>query len=161
MYGLPLDTHRLDLPQVRGVGDIVLAAALARWDREEVGRTGDGLRHNPIIEQEKKREDKMSKVLLVFITIWFFAIPAHAEDGVCRAVAGLAENVMVARQAGVKLSVLLQELEAEPTDSTAVIREVIIGAYEKPRFTTEAYVKRAIEEYRNTWHVNCLRAMED
>ena len=104
----------------------------------------------------------MNKVLLVFIAIWFFAIPAHAEDDVCRSVAGLAEKVMVARQAGVKLSVLLQELETTPVDNTTpVIREVILGAYEKPRFTTEAYVKRAIEEYRNTWHVNCLRAMED
>ena len=104
----------------------------------------------------------MNKVLLVFIAIWFFAIPAHAEDDVCRSVAGLAEKVMVARQAGVKLSAILQELETRSVgNAKPVIREVILGAYEKPRFTTEAYVERVIEEYRNTWHVECLRAMEN
>ena len=62
MYGLPLDTHRLDLPQVRGVGDIVLAAALARWDREEVEGEGDGLRHNPIKSREWSTQALTPKV---------------------------------------------------------------------------------------------------
>ena len=71
----------------------------------------------------------------------------------CEAVAGQAELVMKARQVGVSLSEAL-----EAVGDNEMGRVMVINAYELSRMHTEEYQQRMISDYRNLWHLACLKS---
>ena len=78
---------------------------------------------------------------------------AEAQSGDPCAVWGdLAEMAMTVRQAGLPMSTAL----ADVTDD--LVRDVIMGAYDAPRFGSEGFQRREIQDYRNEWERQCYRA---
>ena len=85
-----------------------------------------------------------------------FVTQTHAQtnsDNTCTIWGNLAESSMVARQKGYPLSKLLEKIKGND-----LIREVIIGAYEEPRYRTQTYKRIAVQNYRNKWELICYRA---
>lgn len=76
---------------------------------------------------------------------------------ICESYARYAELVMELRQIGAPLSNILAPLGSDSSTEKEVMREIVLLAYEEPRYTTEAVQKREIQDFRNRIHVNCLR----
>lgn len=68
----------------------------------------------------------------------------------CAPVAEFAKELMVARQAGVPLAQALT-VSTQPT-----MQALIVSAYRKPRYTTEAYRERTVVEFANETLIACL-----
>ena len=76
-------------------------------------------------------------------------------DGLCDMVAMLAETAMRGRQASVPLGTMLEAVEDMP-----VGREIVLMAYERPRFNSPSVQQSETDDFRDQWHVECLRAAE-
>ena len=74
----------------------------------------------------------------------------------CALVGQLAESVMLNRQAGLPMSTQLTTIVTP--ESPALIQNIIVLAYEQPRFHTPANQRRAVEDFRNDTEAACLRA---
>ncbi len=70
----------------------------------------------------------------------------------CEGIADLAGAVMSARQAGVSLSRSLELVEGNDA-----MKIMVINAYEMSRMHTEEFQQRMVEDYRNLWHLACLK----
>lgn len=70
----------------------------------------------------------------------------------CDKVSSTAETLMKARQRGVSMSSLMNSAGDNKT-----IKAMVIDAFEKPRFNSDPYVKRAIEEFRDRWYLECVK----
>ncbi len=101
------------------------------------------------------------KTLLITLAICLFlSAPSQAEKSwqeKCATVGIFAEIVMENRQAGVSMAKMM-----ELTDADAVLsHEIIINAYSSPRYSTERVQKREVENYRDRWYLDCVRALRD
>lgn len=92
--------------------------------------------------------------------------PAQAQevtaDMLCPLMGDLAESVMENRQVGVALSRqmgILAGFSDQPVELQDVIRDMILGAYGVPRYTTDAYQRRAVQDYRSDNEAACYRGM--
>ena len=74
------------------------------------------------------------------------------SDEVCALYASLAENMMEAHQSGVSLSEALAT-----TDTYEVGRKIVMEAYDSPRYRTDGAKRRAVEKFRDSIHVRCLK----
>lgn len=84
--------------------------------------------------------------------------PAHAESAeeTCTNFGVLAQNLMIARQQGVSMSVVMSKVKTGIPEADEVIRLLIIGAYNVPRFNTPKYVNKMVEDYRNQAELECF-----
>jgi hypothetical protein len=95
----------------------------------------------------------MKKLMLLF----FIATGVGAEDFTfkeravsCGKIQGLAEEVMKARQYGVKINKVLS-VSNDPLTSN-----LVITAYKKPRFNGEEMKKDAIDDFGNDVFITCM-----
>lgn len=104
----------------------------------------------------------MLKNHVLAITLTVLSSPLMAEglggdemntDELCDGLSSLSEKIMEARQAGVSLSNALGIVQTEAT------RMIVMDAWESPRYSTESVIQREIEDFRDRWHLTCLRAM--
>ena len=94
-------------------------------------------------------------IIAATIMIAALATQSRAEtqsDDPCVIWGDLAENAMTARQAGVPMSTSMS------VSTNDLVREVIMGAYDVPRFGSEGFQRREIQDYRNEWERQCYRA---
>jgi len=68
----------------------------------------------------------------------------------CRNISEYAKQVMIGRQGGMLLSEM-------PTGDNSLLEMVMIRAYDQPRYSTEAMVKRAIVDYQNQIYLECIK----
>lgn len=78
-----------------------------------------------------------------------------AEADFCAELAVLAEALMQLRQMG---GALQDALRIAGTDD--LIREVVLSAWERPRFHTAENQRGEVERFRDTWHLGCVRGVE-
>ena len=106
----------------------------------------------------------MLKNHVLAITLTVLSSPLMAEglagdemntDEMCDGLSSLSEKIMEARQAGVSLSNALGIVQTEAT------RMIVMDAWESPRYSTESIIQREIEDFRDRWHLTCLRAMSE
>ncbi len=76
----------------------------------------------------------------------------RAMDKVCAMYASLAESMMDAHQSGLSLSEALAT-----TDSHKGARKIVVEAYDSPRYRTDDAKLRAVEKFRDSIHVRCLK----
>lgn len=74
------------------------------------------------------------------------------RDQFCAGLAELARTVMYVRQGGMSLS---QTLSIAGQDD--LHRSIIMAAWEEPRWHGRAAQQRAISDFRDTIHLECLR----
>jgi hypothetical protein len=104
------------------------------------------------------------KTLLVLVVL-AMAQPLHAQSSEtlarCDKRGQLAETVMTQRQNGLAISTLLAIAESS---ENAVVRDLVVGivieAYDRPRFTSDEYQVRAIQDFRNDMELQCLKTFK-
>ncbi len=98
----------------------------------------------------------MKKILAVLITT-LISMPVQAEDwkSICGSYAQLAVTIMDGRQSGVPMSALMSAL-ADPSIKEQA-ENIIISAYEVPRYRTKEMHKRAGEEFRDEVYLDCAK----
>jgi hypothetical protein len=79
----------------------------------------------------------------------------------CTELGALAHQVMVNRQAGIALSKILSVIQKPEGDTSTyeMITQIIVGAYDIPRFSTRTYQIVAAEDYRNDIETACFRSL--
>lgn len=100
----------------------------------------------------------MIKKILVIVCL-VFSIQAQAEPVDCKGISELAETMMQLRQTGVPMS-RVHDLITKDFDP--VLQEIATTmlqlAYEKPRYSSVEYKKRAITDFGSEWFLQCLKA---
>lgn len=97
----------------------------------------------------------MMKQLAIVLVL--AASPAQADltEVNCARVAEGAEGIMYLRQNGYPLGDLLAA-----AGHTRIGKTMILDAWETPAFP-EGHRERVVNEFRDAWHVRCLRQLED
>ena len=80
------------------------------------------------------------------------ANPLTAETDLCKSLGDLAETVMSLRQQGTEMSSMMA-ISEEP-----FVREMILIAYDQPRFSSAEYQERATRDFRNEVEAGCYEA---
>lgn len=83
-------------------------------------------------------------------------LATSAQADKCQDAGDLAESVMTARQNGTPISRLM-----EIANGQEVIVKMVLMAYGKPRYSTDEFQSRAIEDFRNLWEIGCYQAMTE
>jgi len=94
----------------------------------------------------------MKKMLLIGVVLFMWTGLACAEPISCEQVEKLAGTIMKARQNGTPMSRLIKKADSEG------IKQLIVMAYEQPRFASEKYQKRAIEKFKNKVYLECYKS---
>lgn len=81
-----------------------------------------------------------------------------SEAGICDAVAKSARTLMKARQAGVPLATVMKPLEGRSPGVREAMTEMVIAAYDQPRFNSPEFVQRSIDDFANDQHLACLKS---
>ena len=81
-------------------------------------------------------------------------------DELCNNMATMAASFQDAHQTGVPLTEALRIVKESSNGVEkieTVLRGIAIDAYSQPTFTTEEYQDKTVSEFRNRWHLNCLK----
>lgn len=82
-----------------------------------------------------------------------------AEAITCEQFGELAESIMKSRQTGVPLSSLMNVIKDTPeANDNEIFRNMIVMAYDNPRYSSDNMQRRAIEDYRNFWELGCYQS---
>jgi len=82
-----------------------------------------------------------------------------AKDTACEQVAGLAKSMMEARQGGIAMTQVLEVAKKMDAESgTDVGRNMVMAAFDVPRFHGEEAQARAIQDFSNDMHLSCLKS---
>ena len=65
--------------------------------------------------------------------------------------------VMGARQDGVSLSENISLVPSDDKEVAEMMREIILNAYESPRYRTDENIQRAIQDFENEVYLDCYR----
>ena len=84
------------------------------------------------------------------------ALATSAQADQCQDAGDLAEAVMTARQNGAPISQLM-----EIANGQEIIVKMVLMAYGEPRYSTDEFQSRAIEDFRNLWETGCYQAMTE
>lgn len=89
-----------------------------------------------------------------------FAIADRTKD-FCRAFSNTAEAAMYARQNGTAMSTLMDHLKGGGPLKNEIVKslveDVVMEAYSSPRHTSENTKHKAIQDFRDSWHLKCLK----
>lgn len=94
----------------------------------------------------------MKTITICVLAAVMLTSPAAAIDGnmVCKASGDLAEVIMRHRQDGTAISTLMEAVgDLKIPGTKDLIENVIVGAYQTPRFFSDESQKRAIQDFRN------------
>lgn len=92
-------------------------------------------------------------ILAASIMAASFATQASTEKlEMCKAISGLAEQVMSSRQAGVDMSEMY-----ELSKNSKLGQSIIMMAFEKPMYGTEKYKQREVSNFKNLWFKECMK----
>ena len=98
----------------------------------------------------------MKKRFMLAIAIWVSVSVAYAADSkwteTCKAVSEIAEKVMDGRQKGVAFSRMIDIDKAN-----TLWQEMVISAYDSPRYQTPEIQIRAAQEFRDEWYGRCIK----
>lgn len=106
----------------------------------------------------------MNRPLTLTFALMIIASPLLAQDtggetlkkdDYCEKISEISEAIMESRQRGVSLS---NALGTSPLD---IVRTIVLDAWESPRYSTESVVQREVDDFRDQWHLVCLKAMRD
>jgi hypothetical protein len=105
----------------------------------------------------------MKKAILLMLFI-LLGIPTFlkAKDP-CKPRAELASTVMELRQRGIPMDIQIEKVAMpEKDDETRKeIINIIIDAYEQPRYSVEENIKREINEFRNKHYMRCIKSLPE
>lgn len=86
---------------------------------------------------------------------------ALATSDLCKQIDGAAETVMKARQQGVPIAEIYKSTEKADSYVQGLFRMTAKEAYSKPRFSSEEYQQKAVDDFRNEMFMACLSYEDD
>ena len=95
---------------------------------------------------------------LIIAAALTLSLTAFAEDpqtDVCDQLNIMAEAIMEARQSGVEMRDMIRITREE--NMPGYVTEIIIRAYEMPRFSVERNKQNAIKDFQNEIYLQCIR----
>lgn len=95
----------------------------------------------------------MLKAIAVTISLTTTPLTAETEDP-CPVLGELSGVIMENRQAGTPISKMMS---VSPDND--LVTAIILQAYQQPRYSTEKYRQRAIDDFANTVMTACYMAM--
>ena len=95
---------------------------------------------------------------IITAAIIALASPAWAEEpkDKCLDLGELAQTMMEHRQAGTAISTLVPYLNGNKAATS-----MLVSAYEEPRYNSDEYQTRSIQDFRNKWETACYMAQSD
>ena len=104
----------------------------------------------------------MKKIIIAAIMSLTISTTANAETvtETCVEIALLGEGVMMARQEGKSLTAMVAFME-ENLPGVDFARQMVLDAYEVPRFNTEENKQRAVEDFANEMSRMCFEAFSE
>lgn len=106
----------------------------------------------------------MRKLLSLTLALTILSSPLLAQepaeepvdpDEYCEVISRLSEKVMESRQAGVPLS------NALGVAKTDLSRMMVLEAWQTPRYSIESLSQREIDDFRDKWHLLCLKSVSE
>lgn len=82
--------------------------------------------------------------------------PTNDKQALCTSIQQFAETVMSGRQNGTPMAGMLNNIEASP-DVKDTMTQIIIAAYEKPRYMSEDMKRQSIEDFRDDTFLSCIK----
>ena len=101
----------------------------------------------------------MRTILITFV-LYITAMPVQAADWrkACGNVGDLATDIMKSRQSGLSMAKMMEAVAQ--VGENPLVDEMIISAYDSPRYSTERMQKRAVEEFRDKFYLDCVKIMK-
>ncbi|WP_113155911.1 hypothetical protein [Nitratireductor sp. OM-1] len=95
---------------------------------------------------------------LVSLAAPSYAQSSNDETDKCYAIGHLAKGLMKARQAGVPIGKTM-EIARSSTDAavTRLAEEMVIMAYDRPRYSTDSAQERAVSDFINDAQLMCYK----
>lgn len=75
----------------------------------------------------------------------------------CDSLHSLSTSLMRARQNGVSMATMMQSIRGRASEE--FLRALVIEAYEVPRYSSDEYRGRAVEDFANDQYLTCVRTM--
>ena len=98
----------------------------------------------------------MKKLLLTVATLLAVTSTAQADTEKCTFISESAELIMQLRQSNAPIADVLKI-----TEDFEVLLELVIKAYETPRYNSEEYKDNAIIDFSNLAMVSCLQSFKE
>ena len=95
----------------------------------------------------------IKKSLIALTLVTSFNVTAEEttkEQDICEITGTAAENLMEARQGGVRMSVMMNKIDP-------MIHFMVIAAYEEPQWSGESRKKSAISDFANKMELACYK----
>ncbi len=83
---------------------------------------------------------------------------AASTESTCDSFAGLAKNIMTARQRGMDMSVAIKLIAGSGIEDIA--KPMIVSAYGEPLQASESMKKSVSTEFSNGFYLGCLKELE-
>lgn len=124
--------------------------------------------------KEKYVKKRFLALIFVFAPILAFGDTVNnsgisSQEKLCRSYLNTAKNIMTARQSGKTLTRALQEIDfvnakekkAGTFNQKAadIFQNMVIDAYEKPKFSTREYQVEEINEFSEKYYIHCKKNM--
>lgn len=105
----------------------------------------------------------MKKLLIIFLVLFTLNIKADPLHDACKSVQDLAEVIMEKRQAGMNISSMMEVVidENDPEIMNNLHKEMILDAYNTSLYSTSLYIIRVVNEFKNTWYLNCIVELKE
>ena len=103
----------------------------------------------------------MKKLVICLVSLVVFSGVSFANDSEnCKSIANFAAVVMEKRQAGTAMDAMIDLIHGSESDNglRKVLESIILRAYENPRYGTEEFKKRSVNDFRNDIYVECYRS---
>ena len=94
-------------------------------------------------------------IIAAALTLSLTAFAEDAQTDFCDQLNIMAESIMGARQSGVEMRDMIRITREE--NMPGYVTEIIIRAYEKPRFSVEKNKQNAIKDFQNEIYLQCIR----
>ncbi len=83
---------------------------------------------------------------------------AASTESTCDSFAGLAKNIMLARQRGMEMSAAIKLITGSGIEDVA--KPMIVAAYGEPLQSSESVKKSVSTEFSNGFYLGCLKELE-
>ncbi|WP_113155910.1 hypothetical protein [Nitratireductor sp. OM-1] len=97
-------------------------------------------------------------------TLVALAAPSYAQSSNyeamdCDAIGDLAKGIMLGRQTGLPLGKAMELVRDSDIEAvTRMAEDMVIMAYDSPRYNSTSGQERAVEEFRNIFELACYKA---
>ena len=113
---------------------------------------------------------KLSIIAITCFTVLFIVTSVYAGDtdstdnwrSMCEMVSKLSRVTMTKRQGRVSMQKMMDVTQLDLSEKMTNLWEtMVIEAYEEPVYSSKKYQKRAIEDFTNIWHLDCVKKFKN